>query len=490
MAASRQVRKRQEREAQTPPKKKGSRLLVVVAYIGVAIIILLSFVQYSGMMTRGLPAFKVGNTGYSVSNANYFYRNAFTTFYSSYEEILGNYLDPSKPLTAQNSIFDSSKTWAEYFWEGALSQAKQITALADSAKAEGYSLTQEEREEVSGWLDTLKKSAEESDYSYRNYIPLYFGNGNNEKTVRAMMEKSLLAERYHAYKRSNLQYDEAELAQYYEENRDTFDSVAYSYVLVSGAGEESEDGGNAEAAMAEALSKAQAITQAQGGLEGFRQAVLAYTGQQAVSTVTAKSSIDPVLLAWLTDSAREKGDSVYLETEGGYYALYFLESLDNHYNSVSVRHILKKAQDADADGQLSQEELDAAREAVEEIYDTWKESGADEDTFISLVGEHSDDGGSVENGGLYENITKYQMVDAFDEFCFQPHQYGDTAIVLGSSGSYAGYHLIFFVGEGEPVWKTQAENAKRETNLSAWMDELLEPYEVKETFMMKFVMDY
>ena len=70
----------------------------------------------------------------------------------------------------------------------------------------------------------------------------------------------------------------------------------------------------------------------------------------------------------------------------------------------------------------------------------------------------NDDGtytGSVENGGLYEDIYPGKMVDEFDAWCFDPaRQPGDTGIVKTSYG----YHIMYFSSTGEHAyWYVRAE---------------------------------
>ena len=86
------------------------------------------------------------------------------------------------------------------------------------------------------------------------------------------------------------------------------------------------------------------------------------------------------------------------------------------------------------------------------------------------------DTGSNTNGGLYENIAKGQMVEEFDSFCFGGHKPGDTAIVYGSNGNYAGYHVMYFVGEGDLYSNVIAGNALRSEALNTWMTEITPEY--------------
>jgi len=452
------------------------------------IIILLAVVQYTGLMVRVLPALKVGDTGYSVSNANFFYRNTYASFYNEYADSIGSYLDPSQPLSRQPSLFDLTMTWAQYFWREALSQIKQVTALTNAAKADGFTLSAEDREAIDGWLAGLKSAAKDSGYTYNRYIALYYGDGNTEKTIRAMMERSLLADRYQEDKINSLVFSEDELARYYADNHMSYDSIAYIYGWVDGAGEDDSEESQ-EAAMAQALEIARAITDAPAGRDDFRQRVLGLTGEASVTTMTALQDISAAYAAWLMDETRREGDMDYIKQSDGYYVLYFINSTDNHYNTVSVRHILIMTQDTDGDGVYSQEEIDAAYEAIMDIYNAWREAGGTEEAFSEMAMIYSEDYGSSGNGGLYEQIVKNQMVEAFDEFCFRGHEHGDTEIVYGSSENYEGYHLIFFVGEGEPYWRLLVESAKRSEEFSAWIQRLVSPYTVTETFLMRYAAD-
>ena len=80
----------------------------------------------------------------------------------------------------------------------------------------------------------------------------------------------------------------------------------------------------------------------------------------------------------------------------------------------------------------------------------WKNGEATEESFAELARQHSEDTGSAENGGLYDRVVRNTYVQEFEDFAFdESRKSGDTGIVYGESSSYAGYHLVYFVGEGE-----------------------------------------
>ena len=134
--------------------------------------------------------------------------------------------------------------------------------------------------------------------------------------------------------------------------------------------------------------------------------------------------------------------------------------------------------DADADGSYSEEELTAARDSIESIRDEWLAGEATEESFAALAEQYSEDTGSNTNGGLYENVPHGQMVEEFDRFLFEGHKSGDTGIVYGESASYAGYHVMYYVGEGKQYSDVIAENSLRSNDMNAWLEETTADYEV------------
>lgn len=127
---------------------------------------------------------------------------------------------------------------------------------------------------------------------------------------------------------------------------------------------------------------------------------------------------------------------------------------------VSVRHVLLVPEGATQDASTghvtaTDEQWAAGMAAAQAMLDAWVAEGATEEGFAALAKEHSTDGGSQTNGGLYENVTKGQMVANFDAWIFdETRQSGDYGIVK----TEFGHHLMYFVAKGEQdAWYTQAK---------------------------------
>lgn len=133
---------------------------------------------------------------------------------------------------------------------------------------------------------------------------------------------------------------------------------------------------------------------------------------------------------------------------------------------VTVRHILLAPGEKKpyTDAQWADAEAKA-----QDLLNNWLQGAADEDSFAALAKEHSACS-SAPQGGLIENIVKGQMVQEFEDWCMEPHEYGDYGIVKTTYG----YHLMFYV-EGEEMWYEVAKSSL----LTDMMGELLAEEEAK-----------
>ena len=150
---------------------------------------------------------------------------------------------------------------------------------------------------------------------------------------------------------------------------------------------------------------------------------------------------------------------------------YFEDNLDTYAEEgyslddpkmVNVRHILIEPvpdEDAETDESgnpvLTEQNWEDARVKAEEIYDMWLSGAATEDSFAELAGEYSSDPGSAATGGLYEEVYPGQMVQTFNDWCFdESRQPGDSGIVETDYG----YHIMYFSGQCEHAyWYNVAE---------------------------------
>lgn len=500
MSASQEKRRRQSARVEGTDKKqaaiqkeaeKKKKRRITTAIVGtvVALVVIALVVLNSNLFYTVVPAVKAGDESYTTAEFNYFYYTSYFSFMNSWGDYASWFIDTDTPLSDQYYDEETGATWQDYFKDSALANITQMTMLVDEANAAGFTLTDENREDMESSITYLNSIYAEYGYnSLNHYLSTNYGKGMNEKTFRRMMELSYLASAYASHMSESFEYTEDELDSYYLEHADEYDIIAYRSYYVSGA-EETDDNGeivvDAETAMAAAKDTADSIAAA-ADVDEFAQLVYdaapedskeIYEDPDYTLTSSAGSSLNAALSEWLLDSSRKEGDTAAIESDTGYYALYFVNRNDNHYYLRQVRHVLIKAV-ADEDGAYTDEAKDAALERATELYEEWQNGDATEASFSELAGEYSEDTGSNTNGGLYDSVYEGQMVAEFDAFLFDPaRQPGDTTIVYGEGSSYAGYHIMYYVGESDVLYSSQqAESALRSSDYTEWETAKLEAY--------------
>ena len=312
------------------------------------------------------------------------------------------------------------------------------------------------------WNDA-KEAAAESGLSVNNYVEMNYGRGVNEKVFKEMEERYFYAFSFASNFAENEEVSASDIDAYYAENKEMFDSVSYRTFFASAAVEE---GGDKEAAKADAKAKAEAV------LAGTEE------GEFTAYSHYVKSSVNPLFADWVFDAARTAGEKAYFENENGSYVVEFVEANDLHYNTVNVRHILVAPEDKASDTAW-QEALALAEKYEKE----WKELGGSEENFAETAAKYSVDS-SAANGGLYENIFKGQMVAEFEDWCFDSaRKPGDSEIIKTSYG----YHIMYFSGVSEEYYSYAIGNTVKNVRLNDYINELIEGVEVSELSGNKYV---
>ena len=514
MSASSKKKLRKEQEAAKLTEKqltaqkeaKKNHLYTSLFVVVMAVILVIALVvgvkqtiTNSGIREKNTTALTVGGHELNSVEMNYFFMDAVNNFYSNYGSYASMFgLDVTKPLNEQFVDEEAGLTWADDFMTSAKDSAASTYAMVDAAAAAGFSLPEEDRAELESQLASLDLYA--TMYGYSNadaYLKAMYGTGASRKTYESYCEKQMLASAFYNNYAESLTYEDADLRAAEAENFGAYSSYSYnSYYLATSrflTGGTTDSEGNttysdeekaASVAAAEAAAKAltgKEITDA-AALDAAI-AALEINGGSGSSTYnenTLYSSLNASFQDWMADSSRKAGDVAYFpstsgDTVSGYYVVMFQDSNDNNFAMKNVRHILvapshDHAEDeTHEDGETySAEELAAAKAAADEILASWKAGEATEESFALLANEKSADGDGV-SGGLYENIYPGQMVEAFENWCYDAaRKTGDTDIVE----TEYGYHVMYFVGDSEMSYRDyQIENALRSNALNEWYTE-------------------
>ena len=471
-------------------QKKKSQIRWTLGTIAVVLLIALILFLDSGYLYTHTTALTIGDKDYSPAEVNYYYGNAYQNLvnqYGSYISMFG--LDTSSGISGldkQNCSMLENGTWRDYFLQNAQDNMKQVKALTDYAAANGITLDEDEVAEIEESIAQLDGYAKTAGYaSANNLLAANYGNGVTTAIARQASLDTALASKVYSETYNALNYSAEELEEKYQSfngEQDFFDFLVYNVVAPVDEGAEAPS----EIATVEAHADAEAVNAAYADgteIEDVQERFTAAVDSQfegdipTLRSAVRGSALSEVYKEWLLDASRQNGDSAVFDDETGSYVVVFLSRNDNHYPTANIRHILIKAE-ASEDGTYSDEAKAAAKARAEEILDEFLAGDKSEESFATMATLYSEDDGSKSEGGLYENVPKGQMVEEFDAFLFEGHKPGDTGIVYGESGSYAGYHVMYYVGEGSQYSDLLAEDELRSSDMENWMDGVLSGYEV------------
>ncbi len=512
-------------EKQLSEQKEAKKLKIYSTIFAVVIALMVIFAVYtavsntishSGIFERNTTALTVGDHEVSNAELSYYFVDAVNQFYSqygSYASLFG--LDASKPLDEQVVNEETGATWADDFMNSAMESIKAVYALNDAAAQAGFTLSDTDLSNIDMQISNMAAYA--TIYGYPNtedYLKAMYGNGATEESFRQYFTMSYTANAYQSHYAENLSYEDADLRAAEAENMAQYSAFSYnSYYLSTSKflkdGTTNEDGTvtytdeQKEAARAEAEATAKALTEYTTA-EALDAAIGALTINEGIENASSTSytdasysSINSTISEWVTDEARKPGDTTVIassststDAEGketttvnGYYFVLFNSSNDNNYPLVNVRHILVGFENGTYDQNTqttvySAEEKARAKAKAEDLLNTWSSGKATETTFAALVEENSTDTGSVENGGLYEDVYPGQMVTNFNDWCFaEGRKAGDTGIVE----SDYGYHVMYFSGNSETLYRDfLIENALVSQDVNEWYASLVEAMTVNK----------
>lgn len=507
-------------------------ILVVAIVLGVAV-----RSPINGAINRGTHAITVGEHELSTTDLSYYYvdgiNNYYNNIYSTYSSMYGDYwqlfvpFDVSKPLDEQKYSEEEDKTWAQFFMDQAFESVKDVYGLYDLAMAEGHKLTEEQQEVLDSYESTLEYYAAMGGYSsVASYLRGTYGDGANLKSFMNYYTVSAYASSYIQAYSESLEYTDEDYRAHEKGNFNNYSTFSYATYTVNmesylpkdttsddkksestattSASDKKKEPTAEEKAAALDAAKKDAEALASGKYETalkFDEAIKALAINKDSKTAKSSQSEDVFyanisnsdIKKWVGTTGRTPGEmtiipitktvtkedkSTTLETTG-YYVVYFMERDDNKTNLVDVSHILFKFEGGtkDSSGKVtySDAEKAVAKEKADKLLAEWKAGDATLDSFKELANKNSADSDG-KDGGLYEDIYPGQMVDSFNDWCFNAERKpGDTEVIE----TEYGYHIMYFVETNEITYRDyMIKNELVNEDTTEWHDEIAEKVEI------------
>lgn len=491
--------------------KEAHRSSILYGVVGTICVLAAAFlvIWNTGLIQRNATTVTVNGVKYTAADTQYYFnttKNGILNFYYSNLGMLP--FDTSS--STKDQIYDSTtgQTWYDYLMEQTLDTMALQTAALEKIQEEGYTMSAATQEQLDSALASLDTAWEGTTYTSRDaYIRANFGPYMTYDRLVELYNNSYLAEDYLSSINDGFTYTDADYESYYQENADSLDSFTTTQFAIQAKVNTTDDEGNTiemtDEEKADALEQAKTEAKAlaeeiQGKLEAGEDAqTLADTYDEqlyssSISQVQTGSALNSSYSEWAYDSARQAGDVTIAEYDGGstsylYYVVRFEGRERDDSPTHDVRHILISPETDDGSSEPTDEQKAAAKAKAEELLEQWKAGEATEDSFAALAQTESADTGSASNGGLISGITPTSSyVESFRDWAVDSSRNpGDTDIVE----STYGYHIMYYVGDGLPVWESTADSALRSQDYDEWETALTEGYTPSTGFGLNFLQD-
>lgn len=515
-------------------RSKGQKVAaVLIPLLAVLLALAIALGVFFGLFDRAAAAEKTAD-GDRVSVAEYEYYNRmyFNYYYQmsqQYEQYYGSYYGTGagKMMTGYDYTkapgdqeFEANEeagltidkkygdhpTWADYFEQEALKEANSSTMLYKAAKADGYELTKSEQKELDEFVESLQTNADNDGYSLDAYLRTNYGRGMSPSLLKEIYTKQTIVNRYKEDKQKELadKITDDEIEKEFKDNAKDYTTVDIrNFTFTNSVSAEENPSKDAiKKANAALKKKAQAFYD-KVNLSNFTQ--MAYdatedkeqkelmkddasyssmddTNYTAIHDYVSKEAAD-----WAFNSDRKSGDKKLFEVKNddgiATYYVYVMENVmkrDNQY-PVNVRQILYMVTDSSDSDETETETGHTDKEAkalAEKALAKWKKGKATDASFAALATKLTEDTGSAENGGLYENVTKdSNYVEPFLNWCFADgRKKGDTGIIKTDYG----YHVMYLSSKSkDPVWKNSVRDALASQKFEKYIEDMTKADEAK-----------
>lgn len=466
-------RKVQKRKEEKEKEKKEERISTTVGIVFLVALVCLvaSFPIRTYLATH--ETYVVIN-GEEVNKVEFDYvyntsKNNYITQYGSYLSYFG--LDTSKDLSTQ--MYSETLTWKDYFEQNAVESLKQNKALMAEAKAAGF--TYDTTDEYNTFKETIKTSAAAAGVSDKEYVRSIYGSYATMGRIEEYVKNDMVMNAYYQKLQEDNAPSDDEIQSYYEENKATYDSVDYRLTTIEAdlPTEPTELADPVEETAADTTGSTDGTAATDSTQDTAYQPsdaeiakamedakVLADDAEQTVAKDgeahenEKKSSVNYLISDWLFDDARKAGDTTVITNDNShcYYAVAFEKRYLDETPSADVRVIIPTE---DKTG--------------EEILEEWKNGAATEDSFAELCKKYTQDTSAVENGGLFEQVTKTGMTEELSNWIFDSsRQAGDTVAITVSDSTY----VLYYIGQDQPEWKINIKNTLVSDTMSQHMQDI------------------
>ena len=337
------AKKRVKRSRAQQDRRTNIINIVLVAVFALAILAFLIWSRgwYKPLVTV-LPT-----DGYAMDAVtfNYFYRDCYDSFLNAYGEMLQaqGRLQPGRSLDEMEYAEDYS--WAQFFYDTAVQNAKRSVTVYLAAQAAGYELPESEVEDIDRQIDAIRQNARSNGFNTGGgFLRSHYGPGSSLKSYREYLILEAIANAFSGWYYSDATYTDDELDAWFAENYpDAGEEYDYNtvnfrmiYLPFSGYEFDADTGtaGYSDQARASTLSQLRYIAALYRQGEQTEERFAALAGEYSAykpaegglyeNALKDDENVEAQVRSWLFADGRAPGETDMIEADSGDYLVYWV----------------------------------------------------------------------------------------------------------------------------------------------------------------------
>ena len=392
--------------------------------------------------------FTFKNTSFTKQEYSVFYSlyiNEFVNEYGMYLSYWG--LDVNKDFAKQQ--YDEEHTWEDVLKTNMEKDLKQYIVLNEDIEDKNEKV--DVKDNVNSLMEIFKANAKTDGSEYKDYLQAVFGEGVTEKDVRKAVDFKYKAIEYSStlYKKFYDEPTDKDLISLYTDYPAAFDKILYRSLLFD---IEEHD---------EAHEFEENITNE----DSFIKMAKEYTKDDTLQiNVGTRDLNSDEMISWLYDDSRKLGDKTLIETEDGYYVIFFKSRKLCDDKTASFRHIYFNTIGANED------ELKEIRSKANAVYSTITTSEDPVKEFDDSIVIYSDDSTTKLKNGKVENVRDGSLDSDINDWLFDKNRKQNDMVLKETS---SGIYIFCFDSFGEVYWKVFGRQYLAETNYDNYVAELM-----------------
>ena len=442
-------RKKEEEKERRSWKRFKIVSIVILAAVAVSIVFSIGTSFYNRYTVLNQTYFQVGDHDITRLEYNYYFNNVYSNYlsmYGSYVSMMG--LDTTVDLDEQTYPGNENMTWKDYFDQSAVEQIQQIKAMADEARENGFEY--DSSEDMASYETEIAAQAESASVSESEYYTLMYGDYATPSRIETFVEENLLASAYYNHLVEENQPADDEITAYYEENKNSYDTVTYRsfyFEVDTSAGEET---GSEETTAVETTTAAEETT--------VEETTLDTAEETAEETTAAEETTVEETTTGAEETAAEETTAAEAETE----------TASEEETGMTDEEIAAAMDEL----KVQADEMAARLEAGEDFEDLCVEY-ASEDQKENYGGEED---GSLTEEGSYFGAPSVAADWLFDE----SRQEGDITVL--ESESLNRYYVVQFISRqnDEETTNESIGNLLASQVVSEYVTEIAQEYTVTD----------